>query len=298
MILAPHDARFSAFLFDTLIILFAMFIVYAILEATDFSPDVASSLAKLLSFIVFNVYFIFFELAWRGRTPGKAMARIMVVNRRGGELTPTAIVARNLTRQLEYYIPLYFFFSVPAGMATGDYSWLLFVWVIGASFLPLVTRDRLRLGDTIGGTMVITRPEPTLLEDLSQAAPTAQGAFAFTPAQLDIYGYHELRILEDMLRRADGLPMPKGAPLSGLDLVAQKIKARIGYPDPIPPGHERQFITEFYAAQRGVLERELLHGLQKWNQHVGLITVSAAAAGQLPPTAHGYPPFPPGGPPR
>lgn len=296
MILAGRDARVTGFFVDMTLILLAMSCAFTIMFASDFDTDVAYSIASLLAFIIFNFYFIYFELAWRGRTPGKVVVGTMVVNRNGGELTPTAIVARNLTRQIEFYLPLIFFFSALSGSAQNDYSWVFFVWVFVGAILPIVTRDRLRLGDSIGGTLVVVKPRQVLFEDLSQANSLTGQTFAFTPEQLAIYGYSELRLLEDMLRRANELPFPKGEPLEGLNVAAEKIRARIGLVDPIPPGLERQFLKEFYTAQRAVLERALLFGRQKWNQHVGYISVSAAAAGYLPPSALPGPPSGPGGP--
>jgi uncharacterized RDD family membrane protein YckC len=280
------------------IIYLAIGMIYNIFSSSGFSSQSAYSISSLIAFVIFNGYFIYFELAWKGRTPGKALSGTMVVNRHGGELTPTAIVARNLTRQLEFYIPLYFLVSIPFGFLSGDYSAILFAWILVVSLLPLFSKDRLRLGDYIGGTLVIMKPKQVLSEDLSKASQKTTQTFSFTPEQLAIYGYLELRILEDFIRRADELPMPKGTNLNGLNVVAHKIKTRLGYAEPIPPGQERRFLNDFYTAQRGVLERALLFGQQKWNQYLGYISVSAAAAGQLPPSKMGLPapwpgPFPP-----
>ncbi|MDR3135711.1 MAG: RDD family protein [Deltaproteobacteria bacterium] len=290
MTVGSFGARVSSFFMDAIIISVAVIGVFFAFFATDFDIDVAYSLSSLFSFIVFNFYFIYFELAWRGRTPGKALYGLMVVNRHGGELTPTSIVARNLTRAVEVFIPLYFLTAMPFELIAGDYSGLLVAWFLIGAILPFITKDRLRLGDSIGGTMVIAKPKQVLAEDLSQSAPASPISFSFTPEQLSIYGYLELRALEDILRRADKLPMPKGFHVKGLVVVAQKIKIRLGYHDPIPPGLERSFLTDFYTSQRAVLERALLFGQQKWNQYLGLISISALAAGQLPPMAPLSPP--------
>jgi uncharacterized RDD family membrane protein YckC len=268
------------------IIYLAISIVYILLYSSDFSEEVSFSVASLLSFIVFNFYFIYFELAWRGRTPGKALNGLMVINRNGDELTPTSIVARNLTRLVELYLPLFFLVSAINGLSSGDYSWLFFIWAMVGSLLPLLTRDALRLGDLIGGTVVITRPSQVLAEDLSEATPdpsAPSAAFVFTPDQLAVYGYFELSILEDILRRAEELPLPKGTPINGLNILAQKIKTRINFfQAPVEPGHEQQFLFDFYTAQRAVLERALLFGQQKWNQYLDKISISALAAGYRP----------------
>jgi uncharacterized RDD family membrane protein YckC len=289
MSLASVNARISAFFLDLTIIILAIIVIQLVTYTSGFSFQSAYSISSLLAFIIFNGYFIYFELAWKGRTPGKALIGTIVVNRHGGELTPTAIVARNLTRLLEFYVPLYFLISVPFGIISGDYSWFFMIWALIVTLLPLLTKDRLRLGDYIGGTLVIVKPKQVLAEDLSKSRQDHTQTFNFTSEQLAIYGYLELRILEDFLRRADELPMPKGSSLTGLWVVALKIKNRLGYSEPIPPGLERRFLTDFYTAQRAVLERALLFGQQKWNQYLGYISVSAVAAGQLPTSNLGGP---------
>jgi uncharacterized RDD family membrane protein YckC len=294
---ASLSSRINAFLTDLLIMTLAILGVYALLFSFNFSLEVSYSIANLLAFIVFNLYFIYFELAWRGRTPGKAMLKIQVVNRQGGELTPTAIVARNLTRLIEFYLPLLFLSGALAGALTDGSAAPLFVWLVLGAFLPLCNKDYLRLGDMIGGTMVINKPVQVLAEDLIDSASSREATFVFTPEQLAIYGYFELRVLEDMLRRADELPLPKGAPLAGLTIAAHRIAARLGHQPPIPPGAERRFLSDFYTAQRAVLERALMFGQQKWNQYLGLISISDLAAGHQPvPIAAAPWPGPPQGP--
>jgi uncharacterized RDD family membrane protein YckC len=291
--LASLGTRFSAFLMDMIIICLSILAVYLIMLSSDFSFEVTMSISGLLSFTVFNLYFIFFELAWRGRTPGKSLVGLIVVNRHGGELTPTAIVARNLTRILELYIPIFMMASIVNDIFSESYTILFTFWLVLGLLFPTFNRDQLRLGDLIGGTLVIIKPSQVLAQDLSQPDEDTNDDFIFSSEQLTIYGYFELKVLEDMLRRADALPMPKGTPIAGLDLVARKIITRLDYRTPVPPGAERRFLTVFYTAQRAVLERALLFGQQKWNQYLDPISVSAVAAGFLPPPAAGPWPRPP-----
>ena len=65
-------------------------------------------------FVVRNLYFIHFELSWRGATPGKRIVGIRVIDRRGGPLLPAAVIARNLTREVEIFIPLRVLISATA----------------------------------------------------------------------------------------------------------------------------------------------------------------------------------------
>src|SRR5262245_56190579 len=57
-------------------------------------------------FIVRSFYFSLFELRWHGSTPGKRVFRLRVVDRAGGALTADAVIARNLMREVEVFMPL------------------------------------------------------------------------------------------------------------------------------------------------------------------------------------------------
>jgi hypothetical protein len=64
----------------------------------------------------------------------------------------------------------------------------------------LFNKDRLRIGDLLAGTWVVSIPKRQLASDISAAmAPRAQW-LSFTPEQLDAYGVYELQTLERVLR--------------------------------------------------------------------------------------------------
>ncbi len=221
--------------------------------------DLVLALSLLLFFLVRTFYFAFFELAWQGQTPGKRRMGIRAVDARGGPLTAEAVIARNLTRELELFLPIIALTS-PGALFPGAPGWFAVVplgWMLVLGFLPLFNKDRLRVGDLIAGTVVIRIPEAVLLEDLSRrAAPT----HAFTEAQLDVYGVYELQVLEDVLRGA-GRPGHAEA----VRTVAAKIREKIGWEG--PAGDDEAFLRAFYAAQRGRLERRLLFGKRRASKH-------------------------------
>src|SRR3546814_12137383 len=64
------------------------------------------SIWMLGGFLLRNFWFIGFELGQRAATPGKRLMGIRVVARDGGRLTADAVVARNLIRELELFLPL------------------------------------------------------------------------------------------------------------------------------------------------------------------------------------------------
>jgi uncharacterized RDD family membrane protein YckC len=225
--------------------------------------DLVLAILILAVFLGRNAYFPFFELAWQGRTPGKRLLGIRVVDRRGGPLTAEAVVARNLTREIEIFLPLAALSSAGAlfPAAPGPARLLAVAWLLLFGLLPLFNKDRLRVGDLLAGTVVVLQPEPLLLPDLTAdltagAAAPAEGGF--TPAQLDAYGEYELQVLEDVLR-ASGPGRQET-----LEAVAAKIRARIGWEGREPA---EAFLSRYYAALRGRLEGRLLFGRRRAHKH-------------------------------
>ena len=254
--LAAASARLSALILD-LLILFAALIALALL--TLFAGGHLGRAAGVLAlFGLRTFYFSGFELAWNGRTPGKRMTGLRVINRRGGTLTPAAVIARNLMREVELFLPLSIVISGGAGIATDPWTFAaLLVWVCVLAFLPVFNRDRLRAGDMVAGTWVIIEPKPALLPELvSETAAAA--AYRFTTQQLAVYGVKELQVLEEVLRS----PMTSREALERD--VAQRIARKIGYADPAAVAADAaKFLGAFYAAQRRRLEAELAFGRRR-----------------------------------
>lgn len=217
-------------------------------------PDVGLGILVLLLFLIRTFYFAAFELAWGGQTPGKRRVGIRAVDAAGGPLRAEAVLARNLTREFEIFLP-FAAVAAPRQLFPGAPGWAVLaatIWVLLFGLLPLFNRDRLRVGDLVAGTIVVREPAPLLLPDLSAGAAEA---YAFTTAQLDVYGVYELQVLEDVLRATgDG----RG---DGLLAVRDTIVRRIGWGGP-PPAAE-PFLVAFYAALRGRLEARLLLGHRK-----------------------------------
>ncbi|MDR1488035.1 MAG: RDD family protein [Deltaproteobacteria bacterium] len=271
MNLAGINARISAFMID--LCLMGGFIVFFVVSIVFLFKLNSFILITLLEFGVFTIsqlYFIYFELAWQGRTPGKKFLNLRVVNRKGGELTPGAIIARNLTREVEVFLPLalvlqnFFEFFSNSAPSVGA-----LIWALTLSALPSFNKDRLRAGDLLAGTMVVTMPKRVLLSDISQDTLGVQDseAFVFTPTQLSIYGRQELEVLENILRTVADLPVSKRNLYDDtLQIVCRKICAKIDYRDPIPTDKVRRFLSDFYKAERAQLERGLLFGYLKVNQ--------------------------------
>jgi uncharacterized RDD family membrane protein YckC len=213
---------------------------------------IAISIGLFIGFIVRNLYFVYFELAWRGSTPGKRLVGLRVIDRAGGPLLPSAIVARNITREVEMFIPLGVLLTWGKTESGVDWENLaVAVWLLFFAALPFINRDRMRVGDLIAGTMVISLPKRVLSSDLVENAVQ----FTFTEQQLRAYGAFELQVLEELLRRPD---TPESVRV--LNEVCEKICRRIGWTTPVAPADVVPFLREFYTAERGFLEREQLYG--------------------------------------
>lgn len=256
--LASIPDRIGAFLLDFVISHLGA-VVLIILGIWGGGLEVGLPLGLVSSFLLRNFYFAFFEIRWGGTTPGKRRYNLRVISRDGGPVTAESIFARNLTRDIEVFYPL-IALSNPQSVMDGLPAWaaaLAVLWIVMFAALPLFGRDHLRIGDILGGTLVVRMPETKLERDLAElgkaSAPRAAGPL-FSQEQLDLYGIKELQVLEDLLR--------KNRSKRDRELVAEvakRIKAKIDWSGE-PKMTDFQFLNAFYKAQRGRLERKLLFG--------------------------------------
>jgi uncharacterized RDD family membrane protein YckC len=269
--------RLGAFFLDILFILVPTFaLVTGTIVATGVSlrGSWLGAFTNLALFLSWNFYFMFFELKWQGATPGKRIVGLRVIDRHGGPLSADAVIVRNLTRDVEFFMPLQ---VLVGGMLFSDSpGWSRLVgilWLLVLAFLPLFNKLRLRVGDIVGGTVVVTRPKAVLLTDQSAhavapagAAPATAGVrYQFTDAALDVYGIYELQVLEEVLRRGqDG--SPEG--FLAMDAVCDKIQRKIAW-DVIASGRvdPAAFLRDFYAALRARLEHKMLLGERKTDKY-------------------------------
>ncbi|CAK7072473.1 MAG: hypothetical protein DELT_01943 [Desulfovibrio sp.] len=259
IVLATRGERLTAFTLDLLFMFLAIGVCYILMVLLFFShtnTSVGMTVILFITFVIRNLYFIHFELAWQGRTPGKKICNLRVISRDGGELTPSAVIARNLTREVEVFLPISLMFSLTPG--TGAWQQLtLLGWVLLVACLPLFNRDHLRAGDIIAGTQVIIMPKRVLLGDLvlEDEVKAHERAYVFTHDQLAVYGAFELQVLEELLRRPD-----TEQTRFLLDEVCGKICKKIGWDGTVSARDARRFLTDFYTAERADLERGQLFG--------------------------------------
>ncbi len=122
--------RLLAVLIDLLLVGAVLGLGYGVLLAMKVSGNWIISLA---SFFLLTFGMVCCELWWDGATPGKRVFRLRVVMADGRPVTFQASLLRNILRFVDQMLLL-------------------------GLFLPLATRGFRRLGDLVGGTMVVYRP--------------------------------------------------------------------------------------------------------------------------------------------
>jgi uncharacterized RDD family membrane protein YckC len=305
--------RLHAFFLDSLVIVAGTIAVWIACVAMMVSGarGLGLTIGLLVTFALRNAYFIVCEARWGGRTLGKRAAGLRVIARDGGPLTAEAVLARNLTREVEVFLPLSVLLF-GRSLAPDLPGWALLLatlWVFVFALLPLASRERLRCGDLVAGTLVVLSPAAVLLPDLAApaagggrggarvgAVPAARGGaeaaagqpgtppspgppgppgftgdwrspevprpgpeqaeIAFSREQLDIYGIHELQVLEEVLRRESAGTIGREV----IEEVGAKIKTKIGWQAEGGQVPTVQFLRAFYRAQRARLEQKLLFG--------------------------------------
>jgi uncharacterized RDD family membrane protein YckC len=170
LILEPAGlaTRFCAMFIDLLLQLLAglvFLVLFASLAALGISFDflsgepgkggvlgyIAIAVLVLLVFAFFSGYFIVFELLWNGQTPGKRVFNLRVVRDGGYPIDLGASAARNLVRMADF---------LPISYALGALTMF---------FNP----NYKRLGDLVGGTVVIKERPGVNLPDFKRSSTAA-----------------------------------------------------------------------------------------------------------------------------
>jgi uncharacterized RDD family membrane protein YckC len=257
--LASASERAGAFMIDiaiqwAVVIATLLGLNYLASALNPGSSNLAFAFWLVFFFFVRNFYYIFFEIGQRAATPGKRILGLRVAARDGGRLTANSVLARNFIREIEIGLP--FQFALMGGDQYG--AWMaLFGLIWSGVFLlfPVFNKDKMRVGDLIAGTWVIKTPKAKLMDDITSAAarPEAVSRYAFTQAQAEAYGIHELHVLEDVLRQSTAEIKAQ---------VAARIRAKINWAS-IDGETDLAFLEAYYAALRRRLEQRMLLGERK-----------------------------------
>ena len=165
MPVAGIGSRFVAILIDYLIWTVAIIAIIIIVALVDPSlsrfskvgEKWATAISIAIPFLLFWGYFTLFEAFWDGRTPGKRIAKIRVIQRSGRGIGLLESMTRNLLRLVDQFP---------------------FIYAVGVVSIFL-TRDHQRLGDLAADTLVIHDRE-----NLAELSSTSSGR-TFTAGMFD-----------------------------------------------------------------------------------------------------------------
>lgn len=230
MPLAGIGSRFIALLVDYLI-WGAAFLVLGLLFAVflpgieAFSKLSAEWAVAIVIFIIFLFnwgYFTLFEAFWNGRTPGKRVARIRVIQRSGRAIGLLESMARNLVRYIDF-LPFFY----------------------GAGVIAIfATRQHQRLGDLAAGTLVVRDREMNepawgdsgartfTAQSFAPSAPAPEPHYAYTLPATGIakLATTDLVVLEGFFSRRLDMSLPTRHALA--ERIAQAIHAKSGLEQP------------------------------------------------------------------
>ena len=203
--LGSAGARAAAFLLDAVMILVVVIVatiaIGLLMRNGQHQVEIIGILWLVGLFVLRNGWFTLFELGGRGATPGKRLLGLRVIARDGAPLTGGAVIARNALREIEIFLPLSFL-GFQAAQNAADAFLVIFAlsWTGIFLFFPLFNRDRLRIGDLVGGTWVVQTVRAKLAEDIGGTHTAERRRHTFSDAALDLYGVYELQTLEEVLR--------------------------------------------------------------------------------------------------
>jgi uncharacterized RDD family membrane protein YckC len=231
MPLAGIGSRFIALLVDYLIwcagvivlVVIGVIVIPAVHAFSSISEQWAVALVLFAVFLVHWGYFTLFEAFWNGRTPGKRVARIRVIQRSGRAIGLFESMARNLVRAVD---------QLPGFYAVG----------IVAMF---VTRQHQRLGDLAAGTLVVRDREldTPLWADAgsrtftapsfapSVPPPEPQNALNLPASGIAKLSGVDLEVLEGFFARRLDMSLPVRQALA--ERIAAAIQAKSGLDTPV-----------------------------------------------------------------
>jgi uncharacterized RDD family membrane protein YckC len=153
------------------------------------------AIAILFVFCVYWGYFAFFEIIWKGQTPGKRLAKIRVIKESGRPINAYEAIARNLLRAID---------GLP-----GMYG-------VGIVCMMLNSQNR-RIGDYVAGTVVVhDKRADEVKPDWNTVTEPAS-----TNPQFAQIASEELVLIETYLHRRTGMDLVLR------DQVAYKIATRV-----------------------------------------------------------------------
>lgn len=182
------------------------------------------ALYALFQFLIYAGYYIFFEMLWNGRTPGKRFAHTRAVRLDGEPAGFMEVAVRNLVRLVDF-MPI--------------------AYGVGVLVMLLNEKSR-RLGDYAAGTIVVRDDSGIQLSSLAPIRPPVRIRPAGeTPTTLDYdlrkLTHQDYTLLRDAMAREEAGKLP----MQTLHRLAVALATKVGAP---APGRDRVPTRSFLVA--------------------------------------------------
>ena len=231
--LAGIGSRFLALTIDTLIqsvVYFLTAFIFILVmplgsSSLNFLPRLLGpAMAIFILFAVYWGYFAFFEIIWKGQTPGKRYAGIRVIKESGRPINAFEAIGRNLMRAVD---------GLPG------------IYGVGLVCMMCNKQSR-RLGDYVAGTVVVhEKPTDDVRPSWNTANSNAAEQGSVPAPGMPGVAAEELVLIETYLHRR--WELDPSVRLSTAIQIAERIKAKTGMASQ-PHQHVDDFLEE--AARR------------------------------------------------
>ncbi|HOV26625.1 MAG TPA: RDD family protein [Pseudobacteroides sp.] len=188
--LAGLGSRLLAFLIDFVIQCLIIFLMIIIVYSADLSyyydeeiNSYITALSIIVVFLVYNGYFIFWEMLMNGQSPGKRILNLMVIKETGEAITFFDSALRNIIRVIDF---------------------LPFFYLIGSVFL-VFNKNYKRIGDMAANTIVVKKRDNQ--KPLTAAQVLAGFNMNVNNKSTNIYpvNEYEFGVLKEFMERKDRL---------------------------------------------------------------------------------------------
>lgn len=241
--LAGLGTRFVAWIVDMILVFLVTFLLFLILGITgvlagdflnDYFPENALEDDSMDGLVIVTgifyliigfgsfIYFFLAELFMRGQTPGKKSAGIRVAKLDGFSLDPFSIFVRSLFRVVDNMSP---------------------VWLI-----PLLSKKHQRIGDLVGGTIVIV-DNKVKLSDLRQklsSRTSLDSKYVFDYSTLNLADAQDFETIEEILEGVGKLEVYKRTEILRMVVIPLAAKLEVDAP---PAQDFQRFLEDLLAAE-------------------------------------------------
>jgi len=179
--IAGPGPRAMAWMVDVavqLVFVLALVLVSSLVTMLTGLQGAGTGLVLLGLFVLQWLYGAILETAFGGQTPGKRVFNLRVVRADGSPAGVQNFMLRNLLRAVDF---------LPALFGIGVLT-------------MLIDRRMRRIGDLVGGTMVVLEQDSKMFGSVSIEPPVTEEERQSMPVRVDLSN-EEVRVIEDFLRR-------------------------------------------------------------------------------------------------